>query len=59
MKKSELTVIVPFYNEEKTLDIAVSNLVESNFVSEILLVNDGSTDSSHKIATNLVKNMSR
>ncbi len=55
MKKSELTVIVPFYNEEKTLDIAVSNLVESNFVSEILLVNDGSTDSSHKIATNLAK----
>ena len=55
MKKSELTVIVPFYNEEKTLDIAVSNLVESNFVSEILLVNDGSTDSSHKLATNLAK----
>ena len=49
------SVIVPFFNEEKTLEIAVSNLLEEDFASEIILVNDGSYDESLKIATKLAK----
>lgn len=49
------SVIVPFFNEEKTLEIAVSNLLEEDFASEVILVNDGSYDESLKIATKLSK----
>jgi len=44
------SVIVPFFNEEKTLQTAVLNLLKEDFASEIILVNDGSNDSSREIA---------
>ncbi len=49
------SVIVPFFNEEKTLETAVLNLLKEDFASEIILVNDGSYDESLKIATRLSK----
>ena len=49
------SVIVPFFNEEKTLETAVLNLLKEAFASEIILVNDGSYDESLKIATRLSK----
>ena len=36
-----------------TLEIAVTNLVNEDFASEIILVNDGSNDKSYEIATSL------
>jgi glycosyltransferase involved in cell wall biosynthesis len=51
MNNSDYTVIMPFFNEERTLKLALSNLIKENFASEIILVNDGSTDASFEIAT--------
>ena len=53
MTDSDYTVIIPFFNEENTLEIAVTNLVKEDFASEIILVNDGSNDKSYQIASNL------
>ena len=44
---------MPFFNEENTLEMAVTNLVNEDFASEIILVNDGSNDKSYEIATSL------
>lgn len=49
------SVIVPFFNEEKTLQTAVLNLLKEDFASEIILVNDGSNDSSKEIALRLIE----
>ena len=53
MTDSDYTVIMPFFNEENTLEMAVTNLVNEDFASEIILVNDGSNDKSYEIATSL------
>lgn len=53
MTDSDYTVIMPFFNEENTLEIAVTNLVKEDFASEIILVNDGSNDKSYEIASSL------
>ena len=48
------SVIMPFFNEENTLDTAVLNLIKEDFASEIILVNDGSYDNSYEIALKLI-----
>ena len=53
MDKS-LTVIVPFFNEEKTLRKSVDNLISENVAKSIILVDDKSTDNSLNIAEELV-----
>ena len=53
MTDSDYTVIMPFFNEENTLEMAVTNLVNEDFASEIILVNDGSNDKSYEIASRL------
>ena len=52
------SVIMPFFNEEKTLETAVQNLLNEDFASEIILVNDGSYDKSFAIAKELSDNYS-
>jgi len=48
MQKVELSVIVPFYNEEKNLPVLHKNLLKVlkslKVSSEIIYINDGSTD---------------
>jgi len=51
---NNLSVLVPFFNEEKTLFKSVSNLISANVSNEIILINDNSTDNSLKIAEELV-----
>lgn len=46
---SSLTVIVPFFNEEDTIIESISRLNQLDFVSQILLIDDGSTDESYNI----------
>ena len=53
MDKS-LTVIVPFFNEEKTLRKSVDNLISENVAKSIILVDDKSTDNSLNIAEEFV-----
>ena len=47
---SILSVIIPFFNEEKTLSSALDDVLTNLNPYEIILVNDGSTDSSLQIA---------
>ena len=51
-----LTVIVPFYNEEKTLKESVDRLLNENIFSEIILSDDNSNDNSTEIAKTLSTN---
>ena len=51
MKKKIIHIIVPFFNSEKTIEKSLNSILkkknnETNFDFKIILVNDGSTDSS-------------
>ena len=43
MKKT-VSAIVPVFNEEKTVKVVVETLLASKLISEVICVNDGSTD---------------
>jgi len=53
MKK--VSAIICAYNEEKTLKDVILSVSESLIVSEIIVVNDGSSDSTKKIIEELQK----
>ena len=55
LNTKKTSIIVPFFNEEATLKDAVLDLTNSNFTDEIILINDGSTDNSVTISTELIK----
>lgn len=48
-----LTVLVPFYNEEVYLESSINRVLKLDFIQEIIMINDGSTDKSVKIAKRL------
>ena len=45
-KRKSVSVIVPVYNEEKTISKVVSTLLKNNLIDEVICINDGSTDTS-------------
>ena len=48
----DISIILPFYNNQTTLELAIKSVLVQTFKNwELLLINDGSTDSSLKIAT--------
>lgn len=49
MKAPKLTTIVPVYNEEATVKVLLKKLLEVKEVKEVIVVNDGSTDSTRSI----------
>jgi phenylacetate-CoA ligase len=60
MNKIELSVIVPCFNEEVVIPTTIARIVrtleESNTVFEIILINDGSTDSTLNKMMSISKN---
>ncbi len=48
-----LSVIVPFFNEEQFLEESVNRLLSSDVYSSIYLIDNNSTDNSYEIAKNL------
>ena len=49
--KNTITVIIPFFNSEKTLSAMLDSILSGSTIpSEILLIDDGSTDSSPQLA---------
>ena len=56
MKRPKISVIVPVYNTEKYLRDCLDSLVNQTIEDmEIVVVNDGSTDSSHQIIDDFAK----
>ncbi len=50
MKKTDISIIVPIYNVEKYLNRCIDSLInQTKKEIEIILINDGSTDTSEKI----------
>lgn len=57
MKSTEegcLSVVVPCFNEEATLHRLLSRVLEQDCVGQVLLIDDGSSDSSVEIASNIL-----
>jgi dolichyl-phosphate beta-glucosyltransferase len=55
----EISVIIPAYNEEKEIENTIKAvhfwLTRHNYTFEIIVINDGSTDQTHNIISNLAK----
>lgn len=51
---SRLSVVVPCYNEEKTIKVLLETVLNQPSVFEIIVVDDGSTDDSAKIVTGML-----
>ena len=49
----KLSVLMPVYNEERTLDEIVRRVCAINIPKELILVDDGSKDRSREILTRL------
>jgi glycosyltransferase involved in cell wall biosynthesis len=54
-----LSVIVPAYNEEQTVGEALTRLINKEFIDEVILVNDGSTDNTLSKAEEVKQNSSQ
>jgi glycosyltransferase involved in cell wall biosynthesis len=48
LSRSCLTVIIPCYNEDKSVGILIKSVLKQEIVGEIIVVDDGSTDNSIK-----------
>ena len=53
-----LTVVIPFYNEEKFIVQSLNRVLKSNIADEIILIDDGSTDSSFKLVSETIDSIS-
>lgn len=58
MSKIEISFILPIYNVEKYLPAAIESILKQDISKEIILVDDGSTDSSLAIAIDYAKKYS-
>ena len=47
-KKDRVTVIMPVYNEEKTIDEIIRRVLAQKVVDRLIIVDDASTDGSLK-----------
>lgn len=56
MKNIELSIILPVYNAEKYINKCLESILVSNKNFEIILINDGSTDTSLNLVNNINDN---
>ena len=60
MNQCRVSIIVPVYNAEKTLNRCIDSILQQAFTDwELLLINDGSTDSSGEICDEYTRKDSR
>jgi glycosyltransferase involved in cell wall biosynthesis len=48
-----LSLVMPVFNEEKTIEKSISEVLKHNFVNQLVVVNDGSTDSTSEILSRI------
>ena len=53
MKKYKLTVIIPAFNEKKSIEILLSQIFEIKISKQIIIVDDCSTDGTRNILKNM------
>ena len=49
-----ISIVVPFFNEEKSIIDSLRELDKISIANEIILIDDGSTDSSFKLVQNFI-----
>lgn len=59
MEQKKVSVIIPAYNAEKTIERAIKSITGGDSFIEVIVVNDGSTDNTQSIVENLAKEDSR
>ena len=56
MNSKTLSVLMPFFNVEKTLDLSISSILDQSYEDfDLYLVDDGSNDNSYEIAAKRTK----
>lgn len=56
MNSKTLSVLMPFFNVEKTLDVSISSILDQSYKDfDLYLVDDGSNDNSYEIASKRTK----
>lgn len=51
---TKITIIIPVYNSEKTITKTLQSIIDQSFTNfEILIINDGSTDSTLNVISNI------
>src|SRR5205807_5839380 len=58
-KKPLLSVMMPAYNEERTIEIILNHVLDRPEVGEVIVVDDGSTDGTWKVLSQLARDDSR
>ena len=46
---ANLTLVMPAFNEAKTIEETIKKVVSLNFVNQLVVVDDGSTDGTREI----------
>ena len=60
LKKPEISIVIPYYNADKTLARAVKSILNQTFTNlELILVNNNSTDNSEAVAKKFSETDSR
>jgi dolichol-phosphate mannosyltransferase len=48
-----LTLVMPVFNEEKTIEKSISEVLKHEFINQLVVVNDGSTDATSEILSKI------
>src|SRR5437764_12682187 len=59
MAKALLAVLMPAFNEERTIEIILGHVLERREVGEVIAVDDGTTDRTAEILSTLAREDSR
>ena len=50
---AKLTLVMPAFNEAKTIEETIKKVVSQDFVNQLIVVDDGSTDGTRELLNNL------
>ena len=59
MKKPELTIIIPVFNEKKTLPTLLTKIFSIKLSKQIIIIDDKSTDGTYQIISKYKKRINK